>query len=71
MKVYKPIILLCVAALFATSCKKDVDMTLIQKTVLENSDIRQIEVSDAWPGCSEAPSWRVSNNSFRKKTKTE
>lgn len=49
MKVYKPIILLCVAALFATSCKKDVDMTLVQKTVLENSDIRQIEVSDAWP----------------------
>ena len=49
MKVYKPIILLCVALCFATSCKKDVDMTLVQKTVLENSDIRQIEVSDAWP----------------------
>ena len=48
MKVYKPIILLCVAALFATSCKKDVDMTLVQKTVLENTDIRQIEVGDAW-----------------------
>lgn len=48
MKVYKPIILLCVMALFTTSCKKDVDMTLVQKAVLENVDIRQIEVSDAW-----------------------
>ena len=49
MKVYKPIILLCVAALFATSCKKEADMTLVQKTVLENSGIQQIEVGDAWP----------------------
>lgn len=48
MKVYKPIILLCVAALFATSCKKEADMTLVQKTVLENSGIQQIEVGDAW-----------------------
>ncbi len=48
MKVYKPSLLLCVALCFATSCKKEVDMTLVQKTVLENTDIRQIEVNDAW-----------------------
>lgn len=48
MKVYKPLLLLCVALCFATSCKKEVDMTLMQKTVLENADIRQIEVNDAW-----------------------
>ena len=48
MKVYKTIIFLCVALCFATGCKKKVDMTLMQKTVLENVDIRQIEVSDAW-----------------------
>ena len=48
MKTLKAILILCVALCFATSCKKDVDMTLVQKTVLENADIRQIEVSDAW-----------------------
>ena len=48
MKVYKPLLLLCVALCFATSCKKEVDMTLVQKTVLENVDIRGIEVGDAW-----------------------
>ena len=48
MKVLKLFPFLCVALCFATSCKKDVDMTLVQKTMLENVDIRQIEVSDAW-----------------------
>ena len=48
MKALKPILLLCVALCFATSCKKEVNMTLVQKTVLENVDIRQIEVSDGW-----------------------
>ena len=48
MKTIKPFLILCVALCFATSCKKDVDRTLMQKTVLENVDIREIEVSDAW-----------------------
>lgn len=48
MKVYKPLLILCVALCIATSCKKEVDMTLMQKTVLENADIRGIEVGDAW-----------------------
>lgn len=48
MKVYKPIFILCVALCFASSCKKEVDMTLMQKTVLENADIRAIEVGNAW-----------------------
>ena len=48
MKTIKTILILCVVLCFATSCKKEVDMTLVQKTVLENADIRQIEISDAW-----------------------
>lgn len=48
MKTIKSILILCVALCFATSCKKDVDMTLVQKTVLEGTDIRQIEAEDAW-----------------------
>lgn len=48
MKTIKTILILCVALCFAVSCKKEVDMTLVQKTVFENADIRQIEVSDAW-----------------------
>lgn len=48
MKTLKPLLFLCVALCFATSCKKNVDMTLVQKTVLENADIRQITASDAW-----------------------
>ena len=48
MKTIKTILILCAALCFATACKKEVDMTLIQKTVLENADIRQIEVGDAW-----------------------
>lgn len=48
MKALKPILFLCAVLCFATSCKKEVDMTFTQKTVLENADVRQIEVSDAW-----------------------
>lgn len=48
MKALKNILFLCAALCFTASCQKKVDMTLVQKTVLENADIRQIEVSDAW-----------------------
>lgn len=48
MKTTKTILLIGIALCFATSCKKEVDMTLMQKTVLENADIRQIKVDDAW-----------------------
>lgn len=48
MKTIKPFLILCVALCFATSCKKEVDMTLLQKTALENVNIREIEVNDAW-----------------------
>lgn len=48
MKTIKTILILCVALCFATSCKKDVDMTLVQKTIFENTDIRQVEIEDAW-----------------------
>lgn len=47
MKAIKTLLILCIAFIFA-SCKKDVDMTLVQKTVLENADIRQIKAFDAW-----------------------
>ena len=48
MKTIKTILILCVALCFTTSCKKEVDMTLMQKTLFENADIRQVEVGDAW-----------------------
>ena len=48
MKTIKTILILCVALCFATSCKKNVDMTLVQKTLFENADISQIYVFDAW-----------------------
>ena len=48
MKTIKPFLILCVALCFATSCKKEVDMTLLQKTALENVNIREIVVNDAW-----------------------
>ena len=48
MKTLKTILILCAALCFASSCKKEVDMTLVQKTVFENADIREIEVSDGW-----------------------
>ena len=48
MKAIKPILLLCVALCFATSCKKEVDMTLVQKTLFENTDISEIYIFDGW-----------------------
>ena len=48
MKALKPILILCIAICFTTSCKKEVDMTVMQKTLFENADIRQIEIGDAW-----------------------
>lgn len=48
MKAIKPILLICAALCFATSCKKEIDMTLKQKTVYENNDISQFHVGDAW-----------------------
>ena len=48
MKTTKTILLICSVLCFATSCKKEVDMTLMQKTIFENADIRQIEIGDAW-----------------------
>ena len=48
MKIPKFILILCAAICCFASCKKDVDMTLVQKTVLENADIRQIKAFDAW-----------------------
>ena len=38
MKTIKSILILCVALCFATSCKKEVDMTLVQKTLFENAE---------------------------------
>ena len=48
MKALKPILILCVAICFTASCKKEVDMTLKQKTVYENNDLSQFHVGDAW-----------------------
>ena len=48
MKALKTILILCATICCFVSCKKEVDMTLMQKNVLQNADIRQIEVSDAW-----------------------
>lgn len=47
MRTIKTILILCVAFCLA-SCNKDVDMTLVQKTLHENADIRQIKAYDAW-----------------------
>lgn len=48
MKILKPILILCAALCLATSCKKEVDMTLVQKTVYENTNISMFHVDDAW-----------------------
>ena len=48
MKVSRNILIICATICCFVSCKKEVDMTLVQKTVLENADIRQIEIGDAW-----------------------
>ena len=48
MKAIKPILLFCATLCFATSCKKEVDMTLLQKTMYENIDFSMFHVDDAW-----------------------
>lgn len=49
MKAPKILLFLCVALCFATSCKKkEIDMTVVQKTVLENNTLSQIHVTDGW-----------------------
>ena len=46
MKTIKTILILCMALCFATSCKKEVDMTLVQKTVYDNTDISMFHVDE-------------------------
>lgn len=48
MRTLKPILFLCMMLCFASSCKKEADMTLVQKTLFENASIDQIYVFDAW-----------------------
>lgn len=48
MKTIKTILILCAALCFATSCKKEADMTLVQKTVLENNTLSLIHVNHGW-----------------------
>ena len=48
MKTIKAILILCVALCLATSCKKEVDMTLVQRNVLENADIHRVNVDNGW-----------------------
>ena len=48
MKTTKSILILCVALCFATSCKKEADMTLVQKTILENNTLSLIHVNHGW-----------------------
>ena len=48
MKTIRTLLILCVALCFATSCKKEADMTLVQKTVFEDANIHLINVDDGW-----------------------
>lgn len=48
MKTIKTLLILCAALCFITSCKKEPDMTLKQKTMYENNDISLFHVDDAW-----------------------
>lgn len=48
MKTIKTLLILCAMICFATSCKKEVDMTLVQKTVYEDIDFSLFHVDDAW-----------------------
>ena len=48
MKTIKTILILCAALCFTTSCQKEVDMTLVQKTVFENTDFSLFNVDDGW-----------------------
>ena len=48
MKAIKNILIICAAICCFASCKKEVDMTLVQKTVYENTDISLFHIDDAW-----------------------
>ena len=48
MNATKNIIIICAAICCIVSCKKEADMTIRQKTVLENNSLRQIRVDDGW-----------------------
>ena len=48
MKAIKNILIICAAICCFVSCKKEVDMTLVQKTVYENTDISLFHIDDAW-----------------------
>ena len=48
MKALHPILLLCSVLCLFTACQKETDMTLVQKTVFEDSNLRQIHIDDGW-----------------------
>lgn len=48
MKAIRNIIIICATIGCFVSCKKEVDMTLVQKTVYENTDIAMFHIDDAW-----------------------
>ena len=48
MKTLKTSLILCATICCFVSCKKEVDMTVMQKTMFENATISQIEVNDGW-----------------------
>lgn len=48
MKAIKNILIICAAICCFVSCKKEVDMTLKQKTILEDNTLRQIHIDDGW-----------------------
>ena len=48
MKTLKTILILCAAIFCFASCKKEADMTMVQKTVFENADIHRINVNNGW-----------------------
>ena len=48
MKTLKTILILCAAIFCFASCKKEANMTLMQKTVFENANIHRINVNNGW-----------------------
>ena len=48
MKALKLTLIICAALCFFTSCDKEPDMTLLQKTILENHTLNQFRIDDGW-----------------------
>ena len=48
MKTLRTTLILCATICCFVSCKKEVDMTLVQKTVYENNDLSLFHVDDGW-----------------------